>query len=60
MNVVIKTINDTFYERASFNVLGKFVSRASKIILAIMTLSGRGMLKFVFPFNFFIHIAPEC
>ena len=50
--IVIKTINDTFYKRASFNVLSKFVLRTSKLILAVMPLPSRRMLKFVFSFNF--------
>ena len=58
--IVIKTINDTFYGKAFFYVLSKFVLRASKIILAVVTLSGRRMLKFVFPFNFFVYIPPKC
>ena len=50
--IVIKTINDTFYKRASFNVLSKFVLRTSKLILTVMSLPSRRMLKFVFSFNF--------
>ena len=53
---VIKTINDTFYGKAFFYVLGKFVLRVSKIILAAVILSGCRMLKFVFTFNFFVYI----
>ena len=47
------------YGRAFFNVLSKFALRASKTILVVVTLSGPRMLKFVFPFNFFVYIAPK-
>ena len=57
--IVIKTINDMIYGRAFFNVLSKFALRASKTILVVVTLSGPKMLKFVFPFNFFVYIAPK-
>ena len=51
--IVIKTIDDASYRRASFRVLRKFVLGTSKIILTVMILSGRRVLKFVFSLNFF-------
>ena len=57
--IVIKTINDMIYGRVFFNVLSKFALRAGKTILVVVTLSGPRMLQFVFPFNFFVYIAPK-
>ena len=57
---IVITINDTFYGKSIFYVISKFVLRASKIIIAVLTLSGRRILKFVFPFNFFVCIPPKC
>ena len=45
---VIKTINGTFYGKAFFYMFGKFVLRASKIILVVVIPSGHRMLMFVF------------
>ena len=40
-------------------MLDKFIFRTSKIVLTVMALSGRRMLKFVFPLKLFAYIAPK-